>query len=414
MDTYAPQGPRVGGAEARPKPGPGRLARWFILVALVLAVVVGALYWFNQYRTKTMAQFFATNAPPPMDVAVVVAESETMPRYLSGVGSLEAVRQVTISPEVDGRVIKIAFESGDTVQRGDFLVQLDDGPERGDLQTFEAQLQLAEVNLKRAEALAKKEFGTQANVDQNISARDQAKAGIAKTQALIAQKRINAPFGGNIGVRQINLGQYLQAGAPVVTLTNLDTLYANFTLPEQARSQVAVGQTVEIRADAYAGRVFQGRVTTIEPQVDPDTRNITVQAALDNPDHELLPGMYAQVQVVLPGEPDVVTLPETAVYNSVYGETVFLVQEQAPAEGAADSAPADDAGGAKESAPLYKVVETFVTTGTHYNGKVGIIKGIAAGDRVVKDGQVRLHNGAQVTIKSKPDPLQIPAKVPLD
>ena len=407
MDTYTPQGPRVGGTEARAKPGPGKMVRWFILVGVLLVLVVGGLYGFNAFRKTKMTEFFATNVPPPVDVAVVVAKSETMPRYLNGIGSLEAVQQVTIAPELGGRVVKIAFESGDTVQRGDFLVQLDDGPERGDLQTYEAQLQLAEVNLKRAQALAKKDFGTQASVDQNISARDQAKAGIAKTQALIAQKRINAPFGGNLGVRQINLGEYLQAGAPVVTLTNLDTLYANFTLPEQTRSEIAVGQDVDIYVDAFPGQVFKGRVTTIEPQVDPDTRNITVQAALDNPDHKLLPGMYARVRVVLPGEPDVVTVPETAVFNSVYGETVFVVAEEA-------AEPAAEPAAAKESAPVYKVVETFVTTGTHHDGRVGIAKGLAPGDKVVKDGQVRLHNNARVTIKTEPDPLQIPSEVPLD
>lgn len=413
MDTYAPHGPRVGGAESRPKPGPGKMARWFIGTALVLAVVVGGLYWFNEYRTATVAKIFATNVPPPMEVAVSVATSEMMPRYLDGIGTLEAVQQVTVAPEVDGRVIKIGFESGDTVQRGDFLVQLDDAPERGDLQTYEAQLQLAEVNLKRAEALAKKEFGTQANVDQNISARDQAKAGIAKTRALIAQKRITAPFAGKLGVRQIDLGEYLQAGASVVTLTNLETLYANFTLPEQSRREIEIGQTVEIGVDAFPGRIFQGRVTTIEPQVDPDTRNMTVQATLGNSDHALLPGMYAHIQVVLPGEPNVVTVPETAVYNSVYGETVFRVVEETPAEAEAAKA-APPAEGAGEAAPVYKVVETFVTTGTHHAGKVGISKGLAAGDPVVKDGQVRLHNGARVTIKSEPDALQIPAEVPLD
>lgn len=408
MDTYAPQGPRVGGAESRAKPGPGKTVRWFVLVGVLLVLVVGGLYGFNEFRKTKMAEIFATNVPPPVEVAVVVAQSETMPRYLNGIGSLEAVQQVTIAPELGGRVVKIAFESGDTVQRGDFLVQLDDGPERGDLQTYEAQLQLAEVNLKRAEALAKKDFGTQASVDQNISARDQAKAGIAKTQALIAQKRINAPFGGNLGVRQINLGQYLQAGAAVVTLTNLDTLYANFTLPEQSRSEIKVGQSVDLYVDAFPGQVFQGRVTTIEPQVDPDTRNITVQAALDNADHKLLPGMYVRARVVLPGEPDVVTVPETAVFNSVYGETVFVVVEDAAAPDGAEPAVA------KESAPGYKVRETFVTTGTHHDGRVGIVKGLSPGDKVVKDGQVRLHNNAAVTIKAEPDPLQIPSEVPLD
>lgn len=414
MDTYAPQGPRVGGVESRPKPGAGKKAFWFILVGILLMLLVGGLYAFNEYRKTATAAFFAGNTPPPSDVAMVVAKSESMPRFLEGIGTLEAIQQVTVSPEVDGRVTKIGFESGGDVQRGDFLVQFDDGPERGDLQTFEAALQLAEVNLKRAQALAKKEFGTQANVDTNVAARDSAKAGIARIQALIAQKRILAPFTGKLGVRQVNLGQYLQAGAPIATLTNLDTLYANFTLPEQERSKIEIGQSVRIRVDAYPERVFEGKVTTIEPQVDPDTRNMKVQATLGNPDHMLLPGMYAHVDLVLPPEPGVVTLPETAVFNSAYGDTVYIIEKpaQEAEAGAAETKPAESQNG--KAKPVYTVKETFVTAGTRYEGKVGIIKGVAPGDMVVKDGQVRLHNGAAVTIKSEPDPLQIPSKVPLD
>ena len=409
MDTYAPQGPRLGGIESRPRPGRVKKTFWFLLVAVLLALLVGGLYAFNEYRKTAMADFFASNTPPPVEVAAVTAQSESMPRYLTGVGTLEAVQHVTIAPQVDGRITKIGFDSGEEVTRGDFLVQLDDGPERGDLQVFQAQLQLAEVSLKRAEALAKKDFGTQANVDQYISARDQAKAAIARTEALIGQMRITAPFSGKLGVRQVNLGQYLQAGSAIATLTNLDMLYANFTLPEQARSKVAVGQSVELRVDAFPERIFEARITTIEPQVDPNTRNLRIQATLDNPDHMLLPGMYAKVSVVLAPEPDVVTLPETAVFQSTYGDTVYIIEEQRQASAEGDAAAKD-----ADAKPAYTVKETFVTAGTRYNGKIGIVKGVEAGDKVVKDGQIRLHNGAAVIVKSEPDALQIPDKVPLD
>ncbi|HLF58334.1 MAG TPA: efflux RND transporter periplasmic adaptor subunit [Alphaproteobacteria bacterium] len=401
MDTVNPSyqpGPTRPAPDRRP-PGRGRVTFWFIVVAVLLAVVVGGLYGFELFRSHMMAKVFATNVPPPTEVAVVKAQSESMPRYLEGIGTLAAVHQVTVAPETGGRVVRILFESGAAVKKGDPLVQLDDGPERGDLAMYQAQVRLAQANLQRTETLARQDFATKQTVDQNKSQLDQANAGIAKTQALIAQKQVLAPFDGKLGVRQIDLGQYLNAGTAVVTLTDLDTLYANFTLPEQDRGQIDVGQSVEIRVDAFPDRVFEGKVTTIEPQIDPQTRTMKVQAALANADHALLPGMYANARVALPPLPDVVTIPETAVYNTAYGDSVYVVRED---EKAADGKPA------------LKAMQTFVTTGTHHDGKVAIPKGLAVGDQVVKTGQNRLHNGAAVTIKQEESPLKIPSKPPVD
>ncbi len=399
MDTLTPN--RAPPAPVRTKPGRGRITFWFILVAIILAVVVGGLYGFQQFRAKAIAQFFAANTPPPSPVAVATAASEDMPRYLEGIGSLAAVHQVTISPQLGGRVVKILFDAGADVKRSALLVQLDDGPERGDLAMYQAQARLAQANLQRTEALARQDFATKQTVDQNKSALDQANAGIAKTEALIGEKQIYAPFDGKLGVRQIELGQYLQAGTPVVTLTDLDTLYANFTLPEQDRSQVQVNQGVEIRVDAYPNRVFPGKVTTIEPQIDPQTRTLRVQATLSNPDHVLLPGMYANARVVLPPTPNVVTVPETAVYATVYGDSVYVVEADETAKEPA-----------KDGEPAFKAVQTFVTTGTRHDNKVAILKGLKAGDKVVKEGQNRLHNGIAVTIAGEDGALKPPAEVP--
>lgn len=401
MDTLTPN--RAPPAPVRTKPGKGRITFWFILVALILAVVVGGLYAFQQFRAKAIANFFASNTPPPSPVAVATAASEDMPRYLEGIGSLAAVHQVTISPQVGGRVVKILFDAGADVKRSALLVQLDDGPERGDLAMYQAQARLAQANLQRAEALARQDFATKQTVDQNKSALDQANAGIAKTEALIWEKQIYAPFDGKLGVRQIELGQYLQAGTAVVTLTDLDTLYANFTLPEQDRGQVEVNQSVEIRVDAYPNRVFSGKVTTIEPQIDPQTRTLRVQATLPNPAHLLLPGMYANARVMLPPATNVVTVPETAVYATAYGDLVYVVQPDGSAKEPA-----------KDGKPALKVVQQLVTTGTHHDNKVAILKGLNAGDKVVKDGQNRLHNGAAVTIASEDGSLKIPDVIPRD
>ncbi|MBV8166424.1 MAG: efflux RND transporter periplasmic adaptor subunit, partial [Alphaproteobacteria bacterium] len=239
------------------------------------------------------AQFFATMKPPPIPVQASTATARDMPRYLNAVGSLYAVHQVMVAPEVGGRVTDIFFQAGASVQAGDPLIQLNDKPEQGDLASFRAQARIAELNLGRSRELASRQFSPQATVDQNQAALDQAKAGIARTQAVIAQKLIRAPFGGQLGIRQTEVGQFLNAGGAVVTLTDLDTLYANFTLPVQSRSQLTVGQSVQIKVDAFPGRSFEAKLTTIEPQVSADTRTIKLQATLANAEHLLMPGMFA-------------------------------------------------------------------------------------------------------------------------
>src|SRR5262245_14707626 len=224
-------------ATGRPK-----TVRWFIIMALLLAVVLGGLYGFNRFREQAIANYFASNKPPPAQISAVEVKTEVVPRFASGIGSVAAVHQVTINPEVGGRVTKIFFTPGATVKAGDPLVQLNDAPERGDLANYEAQARWAEATLQSSSELAKSRFEAKEIVDQKQSQLDQARANILKTEAVIAQKLIRAPFAGQLGMRQIEVGQYLTPGAPIVTLTDLSTLYANFTLPSQMRSQISVGQ----------------------------------------------------------------------------------------------------------------------------------------------------------------------------
>ena len=394
MDTHTPEASLPSGAQARPKPSRRKTMWRFVIVGAALLLVGGALYGFNEFRKQAIANFFASNVPPPVSVTAVEAKAEALPRYLDGIGSLEAVQQVTIAPQVSGRVLKIEFESNAEVKAGDPLIELDDGSEHGDLLAYEAQARLAEANLARTRPLAQRDFATKATMDQYQSQLDQAKAGIAKTKALIAYKHIAAPFDGVLGVRQVDLGQYLQAGAAVVTLTNLDQLYANFTLPEQSRGDVAVGQKVEIRVDAFPDRVFIGKVTAIEPQIDQKTRTLKVQATLDNPGRVLLPGMYANARVVLPPEGEVVTVPETAVDYTAYGDSVYVLREET-----------DQKTGTK----MLKAVQTFVKTGQRYDGRVAVLSGLKPGARVAQAGQVKLYNGAAVTIANE-SALSVPDK----
>ncbi|MBB4425207.1 multidrug efflux system membrane fusion protein [Bradyrhizobium sp. CIR48] len=374
---------------------PVRPVLWFIIVGTLLAVLVGGLVWFNYFRGQMIKQFFANNKPPPTAVSAAEAKSEVVPNLLTAVGSLVAVHQVDVSADVNGRVTEIKFAPGTRVEAGTPLVQLFDAPEQGDLANYKAQATVAQLSLDRAKQLAARQFGPQATVDTAQAAYDQAQAGIAKTEALISQKLVRAPFSGDLGVRKVEVGQYLTAGTAIVSLTDLSELWANFTVTEKDSGSLKVGQTVKLKVDAYPGRIFEGKITTIEPQISTDTRNIRVQATIANPEKILKPGMFVTTTVVLPDKPAVITVPETAVDYTLYGDSVFVITEKKEEDG-------------KTS---LSAVRTFVQTGNRVEGRVEIIKGVKAGDKVVAVGQLKLQSGAAVSISTDPAP-QIPAQPP--
>jgi len=376
------------------KKRPIRMVRWFIIVGVLLGIVVGGLVWFNFFRDKMIAQFFANMKPPPANVSIAVAKSEVVPNLLTAVGGLAAVHQVNVTSDVSGRITDILFQPGAHVKADAPLVQLFDGPEQGDLASFKAQAVGAQAALDRAKQLASRQFGPQSTVDATQATYDQAMAGITKTEALISQKLVRAPFEGELGVRMVEVGQFLNAGTTVVSLTDLSELYANFTVPEKDSGSLKDGQTVRIAVDAYPGKTFEGKITTIEPQIMADTRNIKVQATIANPDHILKPGMFATTTVVLPDKPPVITVPETAVDYTLYGDSVFVLNEK-EADG-------------KTS---LTAVRTFVVTGNRVNGRAEILKGLKEGDRVVAVGQLKLQSGAAVAISTDPPP-PIPANPP--
>jgi membrane fusion protein, multidrug efflux system len=389
-ETLSPDG-RLGESRdvARATPTRPHTVRWFVIVALLLTLVLGGLYGFNRFRQQAMATYFANNKPPPAQISAVEATTEAVPRFASGIGSLAAIHQVTINPEVGGRVTRIFFEPGASVKAGDPLVQLNDAPERGDLANYEAQARWAQTTLQRSSELAQHQYEARETVDQKQSQLDQARAGILKTEALIEQKLIRAPFSGQLGMRQIEVGQYLTPGARIVTLTDLSMLYVNFTLPSQMRPQISVGQKVNVTADAFPGRIFKAEITTIEPQVSADTRTMTVQATMRNPENSLLPGMFVNAAVVLPPQPDVVVLPETAVDYTLYGDSVYVIRED---------------GRDAQGNAILRAVRTPVKTGARWDGKVAIVDGLKPGLRVVAAGQIKLQDGVQVAVTGSPAP----------
>lgn len=375
------------------------MVKRLLIMVVVLAAIGGALAYFNyDVKPKMVAAFIAANAQPPTAIAVVTATKTDIPRALTGIGSIAAVHQVMVAPEVPGRIVQIFFEPGAMVKAGDPLVQLYDKPDRGDMQNFQAQQHLAELNLHRSQQLVGR-YTPQSQVDQDQAQVDQAAAGIAKTQAVIAQKLVKATFDGQLGIRQVDLGQYVQAGSTVVTLTNLDQLYVNFTLPEQAKSQLSVGQVVDVTVDAYPGKTFQAKLSTIEPQVTTDTRTLKLQAVMDNPGHPVLPGMFANAAVVLAPEHDVVVVPETAVDYSLYGDAVFVIKS--------------DGGGDKGSdgKPALKATRVFVKTGQRFDNQVAILSGLNEGDVVAASGQLKLSTGMVVALVGS-DALKTPDQIP--
>ncbi len=346
-----------------------------VALATAAALAGGAMYW----KSKAAAPGGGWSMPPAK-VAVAPAVQADFPVMLAGIGSLEATRQVMVAAEVDGRVAQILFTPGEAVKAGQLLVQLNDAPEQGELARLQAQARNARALLDRTRRLVPLQAATREQLDQAVADHEQAAADVRRVQALIDQKRIKAPFDGVLGVRRVNLGQFARAGDPLVSLTDASSLYANLTLPEQALGVLRVGQPVAVTVDAHAGREFPGKVTTVEPQVDPGTRTVRVQALLTNPDGALSAGMYAQGRIGLPDRPDVITVPETAVSYSAYGDSVYVVTP--PEAGAA--------------APTVR--QAYVKTGERLRGRVVVTEGLKAGDRVVTSGQLRLHNGAAVEI----------------
>ena len=355
--------------------------RWRILLALLFVSSVGyALYFFVGFKNAAMQSYFASHRPPPAPVEVAVAQRADLPQSLAAIGTLTADQQVNVTTQIAGQVQGIYFESGQRVKKGDKLVQLDDAPERADLANYEAQAALAEANLNRSMALLKNDFATRQSVDQNRATMDQAKAQIQKTKAIISQKLITAPFDGVLGIRQVNLGQYIGPGTNIVSLTNLSVLHVDFRLPEQSASKLTLGQEAEITVDAVPGKIFKAKITALEPRVNEATRMLTIQSTLVNTGEILRPGMFAEVLVMLPPKENAVTVPVTALDATLYGSSVLVLEPE---------------GDPKNK--VFKLRREQVTPGLYFGKHVEIAKGLQGGETVVSSGQNRLQTGALVT-----------------
>ncbi len=327
----------------------------------------------------------AANMPATV-VTAAPAKADTWGNSLSAPGSLDAVQGVTVSAEVPGKVVKIAFEPGANVKAGDVLVQLDISTEQAQLAAAEATAKLGKANLDRARALRKDNTNSPAELDAADAEAKQAIAQAETIKAMIAKKTIRAPFAGRLGLRQVNLGQILREGDPVVNLQTVDPIYVNFSLPQQQLAQLAVGTDVVVTTDAAPGVNFEGKINAISPEVDALTRNVRVQATIKNRGDKLRPGMYANVSVVLPTQTSVLTVPVTAVLYAPYGDSVFIVDEKK-----------DEKSGKTQMT----LRQQFIRIGGARGDFVNVVDGIKPGEVIVTSGVFKLRPNMHVQIDNK-------------
>jgi membrane fusion protein, multidrug efflux system len=374
------------------------MAKRMILMLLVTAIVIAALGFVKVQQFQAAAGEAAAFQPPPEAVTTIVAGQETWATTLSSIGTVAAVQGVTVSADLPGTVDRIGFESGNHVRKGDVLVQLDTRQERAQLAAVEAQRELAELNFDRMRGLLDQRVISRAEYDRAMAEQKQTDAQVGEIRAAIDRKTIRAPFSGVLGIRQVNLGQYLAAGDPVVLLQSLNPIYVNFGVPQQDAGQLRVGRDVGITAEELAGADFTGRVTAIDTAVDEATRNVQVQATLANPDGKLRPGMFVQAELTLGATRAVVPLPASAVSYAPFGDSVFIVTDLSGPNGQS-----------------YRGVrQQFVKLDGSRGDQVAVVSGVKAGDEVVTSGVFKLRQGAAVVVNNNVVPANSARPTPED
>ncbi len=374
----------------------------FLIAAVFLALIGGGLVYFNIFRDKMIAQFFANMPVAAMPVSVeTVALSQWHP-VIDAIGSVKSAQGVELTVEVSGIVKEVNFASNDKVEAGQVLLRLDDLQQQADLDAAKAELELQRANLDRATRLQDRGVTADANLDATQAAARSAEAQVARAAAMLEQRHLAAPFAGTIGLPQIDPGDYIAPGTVVATLQDLDRMQVDFTLPEQRLPEIRIGQVLNVRADGI-GRVFSGTITGIDPSVDTATRMVAVRGAITNTDGKLTPGQFVRITVEQPVEHDVIALSQTSVISSLYGDYVYVLRprEPGPNEG--------------EDAPKFKVRQVFVQTGRRGLGVVEITGDtLKPGDQVVNAGQNRLANDAPVVVDNSVTPAapQVPGLEP--
>jgi membrane fusion protein, multidrug efflux system len=372
-----------------------------LLMLVVVLVVLGALGFVKFRQIQTAIAEGAAFQPPPEAVTTIVAQEEEWPATLSAIGTMAAVQGVTVSADLPGTVERISFESGRAVRQGDVLAELDTRQERAQLAAIEAQRDLATLNYNRMKGLLSDRVISQAEFDRAVAEQKQTAAQVGEINATIQRKTIRAPFSGILGIRQVNLGQYLAAGDPLVPLQSLNPIYVNFGVPQQDVARIGIGHRVRVGAgDAGDGARIElaGHVTAIDAVADQTTRNVQVQATLANPHGKLRPGMFVQTELSLGSSRSVITLPASAINYAPFGDSVFVVTDLQGQNG-----------------QTYRGVrQQFVKLGGARGDQVAIGSGVKPGEEVVTSGVFKLRNGAAVVVNNTVQPANKRAPKPED
>jgi membrane fusion protein, multidrug efflux system len=369
------------------------MAKRMILMLTVTAAALGALGFVKFQQFQAASAQAAAFQPPPEAVTTILAKSETWPASLSVIGTTAAVKGVTVSADLPGIVSRISFESGRAVREGDVLVELDTRQEQAQLAAAEAARDLARVNFARMRDLVVDGAISRADYDRAAAEQKSTEAGVGEIRATIARKTIRAPFSGILGIRQVNLGQYLSAGDPVVPLQSLHPIYVNFGVPQQDTARIRAGRTVRITADGTVGGSFTGKITAVDSVVNPETRNVQVQATVPNAGGKLRPGMFVEASIVTGAAQAVVALPASAINYAPFGDSVFIVAEMKAANGS-----------------RYRGVrQQFVKLGGTRGDQVAVVAGVNAGEEIVTSGVFKLRNGAAVVVNNAVQPANNPA-----
>ena len=374
------------------------MARRMVLMLIVAVAVIGALGLVKFQQIQAAVAEHANFQPPPEAVTSIKAAKEEWPATLSSIGTVAAVQGVTVSADLPGIVERIGFESGAWVSEGDVLVELDTRQERAQLVAAEAQRDLARLNFERLKGLVEEGVIARAEFDQASAEQRATDARVAEIRATIERKTIRAPFAGVLGIRQVNRGQYLAGGDPVVSLQSLHPVYVNFGVPQQVAGQVRVGGKLAVTSDGLAGVQFEGRVTAINSIIDEQTRNIQVQATLANPGGKLRPGMFVKAELKYGATRPVIALPASAISYAPYGDSVFIITELKDPNGR----------------PYRGVRQQFVKVEGSRGDQVAVISGVNPGDEVVTSGVFKLRNGAAVEVNNQVQPSNSPAPKPED
>jgi membrane fusion protein (multidrug efflux system) len=370
-----------------------------VIMLGVAAVVLGGIFGFKAFGHMMMLKYMASMGNQPQTVSTVRAVSQDWQPQLEAVASLRSEKGADLSLQQAGLVDSIEFKSGDEVTAGTVLLRLRAADDIAKLHALEAAADLADITFQRDEKQLKVQAVSQAILDVDSANLRSAKAQVAQQQALVDEKTLRAPFSGRLGIRAVDLGQYINAGMTVVTLQNLDSIFADFYLPQESVSRISVGQDVSATVDAFDGQIFKGTIVAIDPKVNTDSRNVQVRAKLANDEHKLLPGMFARV-VVEAGKPERhITLPQTVLTYNSFGTTVYVVQPQ---------------GTGADGKPQLVSQQIFVTTGPSRGDQVAILKGLKEGDTVVSAGQIKLRSGAPVVVNNSLQPLNDPHPTPQD